>query len=49
MTKKHRHKASLYLCPVCGETVSDTGHRATNGRVIATCGDAHKPNHRQKR
>ncbi|MCC6356609.1 MAG: hypothetical protein IT577_22200 [Verrucomicrobiae bacterium] len=28
------------LCPICGEDVSLTGGITTNGRLIATCGDA---------
>jgi len=28
------------LCPICGEDVSLTGRVTTNGRLIATCGDA---------
>jgi hypothetical protein len=28
------------LCPACGESAEDTGHKATNGRVVLSCGDA---------
>lgn len=38
--RARRAEARRELCPVCGERVTDTGRRTTNGRTIFSCGDA---------